>query len=111
MTTTFKGSCNTGVGVGPTTIYTAGGATTTIVLALNITNITAGTITAGARYTDSSAAKTAYIGGKAFTLPAGAAELVITKENCIVLETGDSLSVDGNTAAAIDWVLAVMELT
>lgn len=109
-TATLKGKTGAAVGVGPTTIYTAPASTTTIILALNITNVTAGTITAGARMTDSSAAATAYIGGKAFSLPVGAAELVITKENMIVLETGDSLSIDSNTAASMDYVLSYMEI-
>lgn len=111
MATTFRGKTGTALGVGPTTIYTAPGATTTLVTNLTITNITAGSITAGARMTDSSAAVTAYIGGKAFTIPVGAGEIVISKDNWVTLETGDSLSIDGNTAAAIDYVLAYTEIT
>lgn len=111
MATVFRGKCATGLGVGPTTIYTAPGATTTLVLGLSLSNINAGSITAGARMTDSSAAATAYIGGKAFTLPAGAAEWVITKDAPLVLETGDSISIDGNTAASIDYTLTYLEIT
>lgn len=111
MATTFRGKCGTALGVGPTTIYTAPGATTTLVTFLSISNITAGAVTAGARMTDSSAAVTAYIGGKAFSIPVGAAEVVITKENAVTLETGDSISIDGNTASALDYVLGYVEMT
>lgn len=111
MSTAFKGKCATALGTGPTTIYTVPAVTTTLVIGLTITNINAGAVTAGARMTDSSAALTAYIGGKAFSIPAGSAEMVITKENPLVLETGDSISIDGNTAAALDYVLSYVEIT
>lgn len=108
-TATFKGKCGTALGVGPTTIYTAPGATTAQVTSLVVSNITAGSITVGVRFTDSSAAVTAYLGGKAFTLAPGEAQIVISKENWQTLETGDSLSIDGNTASSIDYVLSYTE--
>jgi hypothetical protein len=111
MTTTLKGKCATGLGVGPTTIYTVPAVTTTLVIGLSLSNINAGTITAGARMTDSSAPATAYIGGKAFSLPAGAAEWVVSKDAPLILETGDSISIDGNTAASIDYTLSYVEMT
>jgi hypothetical protein len=111
MATTFKGKCATALGVGPTTIYTAPGATTTLVTFLSITNILGAAITAGARMTDSSAAVTAYIGGRAFSIPVGGAEIVITKENPVTLETGDSISIDGSTAVSMDYVLSYVEIT
>jgi hypothetical protein len=111
MATTLKGKCATGLGVGPTTIYTAPALTTTLVIGLSLSNINAGTITAGARMTDTSAAATAYIGGKAFSLPAGAAEWVVSKDAPLILETGDSISIDGNTAASIDYTLSYVEMT
>lgn len=109
-TASFKFKAGSALGVGPTTIYTVPASTTTVVLGLTVTNTTAGTVTAGARATDATGPTTAYIGGKAVSLPTGAAEIFVSKHNPMVLETGDSLSIDGNTAASMDYVLSYMEI-
>jgi hypothetical protein len=107
MANTFKLKVADGV-TGATTIYTVPGATTAIIVGLVVANDAGADTTATVTVTDSSAAVTVKL--CALTpVPAASNLVVLTNNNRIVLETGDSLAV--TAVAACDVTLSVMEIT
>lgn len=90
------------------TVYTAPGATTTIVLGLTLSNITGTTIYVTVGITNADGDNVNFL--KAIPLPTGSAVEVMAG-NKIVLEAGDSITVLSDTANSLDTTLSIMEQT
>lgn len=110
MATAFKNAVLNNAGVGPATLYTAPGATTSLVIGLSVCNITANTVKTTVQLTDTSAGVTVDL-VKDLDIPAGMSVIIVGGEQKLVLEATDLIVVSGNTASSMDVVGSVMELT
>ena len=88
------------------TVYTAPGSTTTIVLGLTLSNITTATIYASVGITNSDGDDVNFL--KSVPLPTGSA-IEVMSGNKIVLETGDTITVSSDTANSLDTTMSIME--
>jgi len=115
MANTFKLKTKTGIGTSLTTIYTVPTTptTTTVVIGLTVANILGGSVTAsGQIVTASSSGENAddvyFI--KNIPLPSGSS-VEMMSGNKINLEEGDIIKISSDTAASLDAVLSIMEIT
>jgi len=88
------------------TVYTSPASTTTIVLGLTLSNITAQTIYASVGITNSDGDNVNFL--KNVPIPTGSA-IEVMSGNKIVLETGDSVTVSSDTANSLDTTMSIME--
>jgi hypothetical protein len=110
MANTFKNAALADVNsAGYDVLYTAPGSITTIILAVALANKTGNAINATVRFTDSSAV-TDYQLLDQILIP-GNTTLEVLSGQKYILETGDSLSVQSDTASALDVVAGVMEVS
>jgi len=100
MANTFKRYTSTSIGTGATTVYTVPSATTAIVLGFNLSNRVTSSVTADCQVAG------VYI-VKGVPLPANSGLSVL--DGKIILESGDTVVVTGNTASSVDVILSVME--
>jgi hypothetical protein len=101
---TFDGSST--AAVTPMTVYTAPAATTTIVLGLTLSNISNGTIYATVLIENADGDNVNFL--KNVPIPTGSA-IEVMSGNKIVLETGDLIKVQSDTANSIDTSMSIME--
>ena len=90
------------------TIYTVPSATTTIVLGLTIANLLSQSIEGTVFLENADGDNVTYLND--IPLPSGSAVEVMAG-NKIVLETGDILKVQSNTANSLDTTMSIMEQT
>ena len=102
MAQVFKNYTQASIGTTPTTVYTVPGATTSIVIGLNLANRTTNTITASAQLGSVYIIKDAPI-------PGGGALSVL--EGKIIAEAADTIVVTSNTASSTDAIVSVLEQT
>lgn len=102
MAQVFKNYTQASIGTSPATVYTVPGATTSIVIGLNLANRTTNTITASAQLGSVYIIKDAPI-------PGGGALSVL--EGKIIAEAGDTIVVTSNTASSTDAIVSVLEQT
>lgn len=107
MANTFKNALRANIGTTATTIYTAPAGNTSICIELDISNLVTSTVSANVIVVDSSASNTAYI-VKNVPIPTGSALQVIAGQK-IVLEAGDFIQVQSDTASSLDAVAAILE--
>jgi len=100
MANTFKNYTSSNVGTSPATVYTVPGATTSVTIGLNISNVTANQITVDVQAAGVYVVKDAPI-------PAGSALSVL--DGKIILEATDTVVVTSDTATSADVILSVLE--
>ena len=109
MANDFKMVTAENIGTSPVTLYTspASPAAVSILLELDIANITAGVILMDVEITDASPSRTVYL-VKDMAIPSRAAAKVINGQK-IVLEGGDSIRVTSDTSTSADVVLSILQ--
>ena len=109
MANDFKMVTAENIGTSPVTLYTspASPAAVSILLELDIANITASTILMDIEITDASPSRTVYL-VKDAVIAARSALKVINGQK-IVLEGGDSIRVTSDTSTSADAVLSILQ--
>ena len=112
-TNTFKLKTKASIGTSLTTVYTVPASTTTVVIGLTVANKLGASVTASAQIvtastTGENADDVYFI--KNIPLPSGSS-VEMMSGNKINLETGDVIKVQSDTAAALDAVLSIMEIS
>ena len=102
MAQVFKNYTSASVGTSPATVYTVPGATTSIVIGLNLANRSASTVTASAQLGSTYIVKDAPI-------PSGGALSVL--EGKIIAEASDTIIVTSSAASSLDAIVSVLEQT
>ena len=92
-----------------TDAYTVPAATTTVVVGLSVTNVTASAIAANVYIQDNSAANTVLVMNG--PISSGSSLVVGGGDQKIVLVTGDQLIVQSSAATSLDAVMSIMEIT
>jgi hypothetical protein len=96
---------NTAVQVGT---YTVPSATTTVVIGMTVTNITGSAISANVYLNDGVANTNILVNAP---ISAGSSLVIVGGDQKLVLQTGDSLYVQGSAASSVDSVMSIMEIT
>jgi hypothetical protein len=90
------------------TVYTAPSATTTVVIGLNLANLTSSTVNVDITITNNDGDNIYF--AKGVPVPAGGA-LEIMSGNKLILEASDVLEITSDTANSVDTALSIMEQT
>lgn len=104
---TFKNAIVTSVGTTASNVYATPSGNTSICIELDISNRTSTAITANVMLIDGSQGNTAFIVQSA-PIPAGSALQVISGQK-IVLEAGDYIRVQSDTASSLDAIGSILE--
>jgi len=113
MANTFKLKTKTTIGTSLTTVYTVPASTTTVIIGLTVANILGSSVNASAQIVSTTVdveTNTSVYFIKDIPLPSGSA-VEIMSGNKIVLQAGDIVKVQSNTASALDAALSIMEIT
>ena len=109
MPNTFKNKIKDGSNTSANafaTVYTCPASTTTVVLSINLCNITSSQINAKIRLVGD---ETGHLG---FNIPIPAqSAFEFMAGNKVILQAGDSIIVQSDTANSVDIVMAIMEIT
>ena len=111
MANTFKLKTKGGGAIAantPMTVYTTPASTTTIVVGMTLSNLTANQIAATVSIENNDGANVTFL--KDIPIPTGSAVEVMSG-NKVVLETSDVLKVQSSVANSLDTVLSIMEIT
>jgi putative AlgH/UPF0301 family transcriptional regulator len=108
MANTFKNAVSSAIGTSQTSVYTVPASTTTTVIGLTVSNITASAITVDVVLTDTSATTDVYL-VKGATVPVGGALVPVGGDQKVVLETTDIIKVTSDTASSADVIVSVLE--
>ena len=110
MANTFKLKTDTGVGTTLTSVYTVPASTTTVIIGAVLANILASQIKVDVKIVTASSsgenADDVYL-VKDLPIPNGSSFELI--EGKVVLETGDIVKVESDTASSLDVALSVLE--
>lgn len=109
MANKFKNAVSDNVGTTAVTIYTTPALTTSTMIGMSIANQLTSQIYVDVTITDTSAAKTVFL-GKALPVPVGSSVVVVGGDHKIVLEAGDIVKVTSSVAASADVILSVLEI-
>lgn len=114
MPSTFKNYTSRSIGNPLTTVHTGPAVTQTTVIGMTVTNRTAAAINVCVSINDG--AETYIVGGPTVAtmgadVPVGGALVVVGGDQKLVLEAGDLLKVESDTASSADVVVSVLELT
>ena len=107
MANNFKNAITASVGTSAVTVYTASGVKS-IVLQLDVNNITNSGVTVDVTIRDSSASVTGYL-VKAAPVPVGGGLTVISDSRKVVLEAGDFVQVSASLANSVSVIASVLE--
>lgn len=107
---TFKNKVSANIGASPVVVYTAPTGKTSTIIGMSVANKISTDIECDITLTDSSTGTTVYIIKNA-PIPTGGSIIPIGKDQKVVIEDGDSISVLSSDAASIDVVVSVMELS
>ena len=110
MANTFKRYTSRGVGTSATAVgsYTVGSGTQTTLIGLTVANVTNASITVDVQHSDG--VNDTYI-VKGAPVPSGGAMVVVGGDQKVVLEAGDSVKVTSDTAASVDVVMSLLEIS
>lgn len=111
MANTFKLKTKTGASTAANTamtVYTTPASTTTIVVGMTLSNLTASSIAATVSIENNDGDNVTFL--KDIPIPTGSAVEVMSG-NKVVLETSDVLKVQSSVANSLDTVLSIMEIT
>jgi hypothetical protein len=104
MTITYKSTATLAVGVGPTPVYTGPAATQAIVLGMEVCNLLTDPVTVTIR------AATAAIAFN-MPIPPGTTLVAIGKDERVVIEATETITVACNVAAAVDVLVSTLEIS
>ena len=109
MANTFKNSAVAATGTSEVTAYTTPSSTTTTVIGLTCANVTSTSpVKVSIRLFDTSASAHFFIVKNAEVFEGGAL-VAVGGDQKLVLETGDIIKVQSDTASSIDTIVSVME--
>jgi hypothetical protein len=108
MANTFTSYVNKDVGTSAATIVTVGASTQTTVIGMSCANTTTSPVTVDAYITRSAVN---YYLIKGATVPVGGTLVIVGGDQKVVLTTSDVLKVVSSTAASIDAVTSVLNIT
>lgn len=110
MPNTFTRKLSRSIGTSASAIgsYTVGPSTETTVIGLTLANRTASQVLAKVRLNDG--ANDTFIVNDA-PIPAGSSLVVVGGDQKVVLVTGDSITVESDTASSIDAIMSILEIT
>ena len=108
MANTFKNSFVKDVGVSASTVYVTPAATQTTVIGLSIANTTNAVVTSDI-YVSSGGVD--YYMVKGVTIPAGGSLVPIGGDQKLVLESDDALKIVSSTAASLDVICSLLEIS
>ena len=108
MANTFTSYGNKSVGTSAATVVTIGASTQTTVIGMSCANILTSPVTVDAYFTRSAVD---YYLVKGATVPVGGSLVLVGGDQKVVLVTGDVLKVVSSTAASIDVVTSVLNIT
>ena len=110
MANTFTRKLSRGIGTSLTAVgsYTVGASTDVTVIGLTVANTTASQVLVDATLNDGS--NDTYIVKNA-PVPAGGSLVIIGGDQKVVLTTNDSIKVKSDTAASVDAVMSILEIT
>ena len=107
-TNSFKSRVSSGVGTTFTSIYTTPASKSTIMIGLNLACVVTSSITANVQIVKSGGSTVYLI--KSIPIPTGASFEVLSGQK-IVLETGDQVQVNCNTASGMDVIMNFLDIT
>jgi hypothetical protein len=108
MASAFKNYYTQNIGTGNTSIFTGTGGAQTTVIGLTMSNIFTQPIEASL-FLSVGGANTYII--KDATIPKGGALVPVGGDQKLVIEAGDVLYVNSNTASSVDVVISTLEIT
>jgi hypothetical protein len=108
MANNFTSYANKDVGTSAATVVTVGASTQTTVIGMSCANTTTSPVTVDAYITRSSVN---YYLIKGATVPVGGALVIVGGDQKVVLTTSDALKVVSSTAASLDVVTSVLNIT
>ena len=110
MANTFARKLSRDVGNTATQIgtYQVPGGTTAVVIGLTVTNITGSAITANVFINDQTANTRLLVNAP---VSSGSSLIVVGGDQKLVLQTGDSIYVQGSAASSVDAVMSILEIT
>lgn len=105
----FKNEVTANIGTSPEVVYEAPTGKTSTIIGMSLANTLVGDITCDVTLTDFSTSTTVYI-IKGVPIPSGSSFIPIGKDQKVVIEDGDYISVTSSDASSIDAIVSVMEL-
>lgn len=108
MANTFKNAVLSGVGITATTLYTTAASTTSTIIGLSVANKLTSQVSVTVTLTKGATTVNLI---KDAPVPVGSSLIVVGGDQKIVLETGNIIKVTSNTAASVDAVMSVLEIT
>ena len=110
MANTFTRKLSRDVGNTATQIgtYQVPSGTTAVVIGLTVTNITGSAIAANVYINDQVANTRLLVNAP---ISAGSSLIVVGGDQKLVLQTGDSIYVQGSSASSVDAVMSILEIT
>jgi hypothetical protein len=110
MANTFKRKLSRSIGTSLTAVdsYVVPSSTATTVIGLAVANVTASQVIVDATVNDGS--NDTYL-IKSAPIPSGGTLVIIGGDQKVVLETLDSIKIKSNTAASVDVVMSILEIT
>jgi|TARA_R100001510_G_scaffold53472_1_gene55110 hypothetical protein len=114
MANAFLSETDTGVGTGAATIYTCPSSTETTVIGMSIANIVTSQITVSVKLNGSGRTSGAVDNVhlvKDAPIPVGGTLVVIGGDQKVVMEPGDTITVQSDTASSADVVLSHLDIT
>lgn len=108
MANTFKSFTDTGIGTSVATAYTVPSGTVAVVIGLNVANITGNQVNVDLIVDKASGDDVFLV--KNIPIPNGAS-FEFNAGNKFVLQTGDALKVQSDTASSVDVIVSVLEQT
>lgn len=110
MANTFKRKLSRDIGNSAIQIgtYSVPAATTSVIIGLNLTNISGSAITANVYLNDGTANTDILVNGP---ISSGSSLVAVGGDQKIVLETGDSIWVESSAASSVDAIMSIMEIT
>ena len=109
MANTFKNAAAAATGASEVSVYTVPSSTTTTVIGLTCANVTSTSpVKVSIRVFDSSATAHFFVVKNAEIFEGGAL-VAVGGDQKLVLETGDIIKVESDTASSVDTIVSVME--
>lgn len=108
-TNSYKNAMAISVGTSLVDVYTCPGATVATVIGLCISNKTSDSVFVDVKIYDSSATATCFLIKQA-PIPVGGSLVVIGGDQKVILEAGDKIQAQSETAAALDIFVSLVQL-
>ena len=108
MANSFKNYGSAGVGTSSTVVYTANTGVQATVIGMTVANLLNTSVTANVVV---SISNTSFYMVKNAQVDPGSALIPIGGGQKLVLEAGDSISVNTNTAASVDVIMSLLEIS